>query len=193
MQQQIRTFVALKVDAGEKLLEEFGKLKALLKGEQINWVPRENLHLTLRFIGNTSRTQLYDLVDGLCQVATETGAFDICVRGTGYFKQRGIPRVLFAGIEAGKPLQQLAQRVDNVAVDAGFQPNAKVFRPHLTLGRIKQLKNRLRFAEITSAFVEMEYHYQRIDGFVLYQCILRSEGPVYKVIREFPFAGASPV
>lgn len=185
MQKEIRTFVALKINPEQELITQLRTFKTLFKEERINWVPEDNFHLTLRFIGNTSREQLYNLVDKLEDVAKEQAGFSFRIEGAGYFKSKGTPRVLFVKITEEEALKQLAKKVESAVTSVGFLPELKSFRPHLTFGRIKFLENRNRFMSILDALPEKEYQQVEVSEFILYQSILRSEGPIYKPIQTF--------
>ncbi|WP_340114485.1 RNA 2',3'-cyclic phosphodiesterase [Maribellus mangrovi] len=185
MQKEIRTFIALKIKPEQELVTQMRTFKKLFKDESINWVPEDNFHLTLRFIGNTTREQLYNLVDKLEDVTKEQAGFSFKIEGAGYFKSKGNPRVLFVKITEEEALKQLAKKVESAVTSIGFFPELKSFRPHLTLGRIKFLENRNRFMSIIDELPEKEYQQVEVSEFVLYQSILRPEGPVYKPIQTF--------
>ncbi len=169
----------------QALVNQLWNFQKLFKNERINWVPEDNFHLTLRFIGNTTREQLYELVDRLDEVAAEQKQFGFTISGAGYFKSKGNPRILFLKINEEKMLTDLATKVEAAVTATGFNTELKPFRPHLTLGRIKNLDNRSRFTSIIDALPEKEYQQVEVSEFILYQSILRAEGPAYKPIQKF--------
>ncbi|WP_240928440.1 RNA 2',3'-cyclic phosphodiesterase [Maribellus sediminis] len=185
MRNEIRTFIAIKINPDQKLLDQFRTFKKLFNAERINWVAEDNFHLTLRFIGNTTREQLYGLVDRLEEVANDTSKFSFKIQGAGYFKSKGNPRVLFVRITEEEAMSQLAGKVEEIVTSIGFLPELKPFRPHLTLGRIKFLENRNRFMSVIDELPDKEYQQVEVSEFILYQSILRPEGPVYKPIQTF--------
>lgn len=187
MKDVIRTFVALKIQPEQKLIDQLNEFKRLFRNERINWVPENNFHLTLRFIGDTTRQQLYNLVDGLDALAPMFSPYEIKVEGAGYFSAKGKPRVLFLKVIYPEELQRLVSGVEQLVVETGFHPELKPFRPHLTLGRIKHLENSSRFIAILDSLPQHEYQHQMVSEIILYQSILRPEGPVYKPIQKFEF------
>jgi RNA 2',3'-cyclic 3'-phosphodiesterase len=187
MKTHIRTFIAIKIEPEQKLIKQFRTFKTFFKDERINWVPEDNFHLTLRFIGNTTHEQLCALVERLNEVAVEQTSFAFKIEGAGYFKSKGNPRVLFLKIKEEEALKKLAEEVESAVTEIGFHAELKPFRPHLTLGRIKFLKNRNRFYAIIGEMPETVCQHVQVSEFVLYQSILRTEGPIYKSIQTFKF------
>ena len=185
MQNEIRTFIGIKIKPEQQLSDQFRAFRKIFNEERINWVPETNFHLTLRFLGNTTREQLYSLVDRLEEMANKTAKFNFKIEGAGYFKSKGNPRVLFVQITEEQALSQLAVKVEDVVRSIGFLPELKPFRPHLTLGRIKFLENRNRFMAIIDELPDKEYQQVEVSEFILFQSILRPEGPVYKPIQTF--------
>lgn len=145
----------------------------------------DNFHLTIRFIGNTTREQLYSLVDKLDRVGEVNQSFQFELKGAGYFSQKGKPRVLFVKISDSESLVALVQSVEKAVVGCGFHEELKPFRPHLTLGRIKHLESRTRFFSIVDDLRNLKFQNVEVTEFILYQSILQPEGPIYKPIKIF--------
>lgn len=185
MQKEIRTFIALKINAEEHVLHQLNYFKQVFKNDKIRWVAPDNLHLTLRFMGNTTRQQLDKLLDGLEIVAGNNKPFRFKINGADYFKSKGKPRVLFVEIDQSAPLTHLAKQIDTTVVSCEFKEELKPFRPHLTLGRIKYLESRTRFCNIVEALNEKEYQTVDIAEFILYESVLKPDGPIYKPIKTF--------
>lgn len=185
MKDVIRTFIALKIQPEQRLIDQLNEFKRLFRNERINWVPEDNFHLTLRFIGDTTREQLYSLVDGLEALTPLFSPFEIKVEGADYFSAKGKPRVLFLKVVYPDELQKLVSGVEQLVVETGFHPELKPFRPHLTLGRIKHLGNRNRFIAVLDSLPQYEYQRQMVSEIILYQSILLPDGPVYKPIQKF--------
>ncbi len=185
MQKEIRTFVAIKIHPEKRLLEQVESFKSAFKDERINWVNEASFHLTLRFIGKTTPEQLNELEDRFEDLAENIKSFSMVIKGTGYFKSKGKPRVLFVKITETEALSELHAALEEQVVASGFHRELKPFRPHLTLGRIKHLESRLRFCSIVDQLDTVEYHQVEVSEFILYQSILKPEGPVYKTIKTF--------
>lgn len=185
MRTEIRTFIAIKIHPGEKVLNQLNDFKTIFKKDGIRWVHEDNFHLTLRFIGNTTREQLCFLVDNLKLVAGNLKSFQIETKGVGCFSSKGKPRVLFVKIMESEALTELVAEVEKNVVAAGFHAELKPFRPHLTLGRIKNLERRVHFHSVIEELDDIKYQDSYVSEFILYQSILKPEGPIYKPIKIF--------
>ena len=185
MKDKIRTFIAIKIEPEQKLVNQLLEFKKHFKDERINWVQEDNLHLTLRFLGETSREQVLALHTKFEQLSNQIRSFEFKISGTGTFGSKGNPRVIFVNIQFTEEMEKLAKEIEKVVVSVGFHKELKPFRPHLTLGRIKYLNNRLRFLQIMDEIPQVDYQNVRVSEFVLYQSILRQEGPVYKPLKTY--------
>lgn len=94
----LRTFVAVKIEPAPQLLQTIKDLKNKLLGEPVKWVDPNNLHITLKFLGDTLPSQVDEVGEELNQVAKLFSAFSFELEGLGFFKNKGMPRVLFANI-----------------------------------------------------------------------------------------------
>lgn len=185
MENNIRIFIAIKINPEQKLKAQFDEFKLLFKDERINWVQEDNFHLTLRFIGNTNAGQVRVLCDKLVELAKQINPFEFQILGAGYFGTKDNPRVLFVNTRVPDEMKQLANDVEKAVVSLGFRGELKPFRPHLTLGRIKHLENRSRFIRVLDEMPQQHYQSVHVSEFILYQGILRPEGPVYQPIKTF--------
>ena len=186
MREHIRTFIAIKIAPNKEILKLLQHFKNLLSNDRINWVDSNNFHLTLRFIGNTTRQQLYDLVDRLEYLFSDKSKFEIKLKGSGYFKSKNQPRVLFIKLNESEDLLKLVPEIEEQVVACGFNGEQKTFRPHLTLGRIKSVENRNRFFSILDEMPTIEYQKVEVKEIILFQSILKQTGPEYRPIKTFP-------
>lgn len=180
----LRTFVAVKVEPSPVLQETMNDLKQKLAGEQVKWVEPNNLHLTLKFLGDTLPSQVDEIGEELNQAAKLFFAFTFRLEGLGFFKSRGMPRVLFVHINEGEVLQHLADEIDSRLAKLGYQPEKRPFKPHLTLARIKYLKNKKVFYEAVEKYRSTFMQTTEINELVFYRSILKPHGPEYKSIAK---------
>src|SRR5579871_4609423 len=127
----MRLFVGLALP--QSLKDRLAPLMSGLPGAR--WVPPENLHLTLRFVGEVDEREAALLDEALTTV--ERSPFELQVAGCGIFAQRRGPEAVWIGVTSTPPLVDLQAAVERAAVRAGLAPEEKRFRPHITLARLK--------------------------------------------------------
>lgn len=184
----MRLFVALALPAETR--DILAELREKLPGAR--WVARENLHLTLRFIGEVRGGDYDRVLEALAEVPGRP--FELAVRSTGAFPPRGNPRVLFADVEAGPPLAALARRIDRALVDAGFPGEARKFTAHVTLARLEGAPS-LAAGEWIARHHLLRGPPFTADRFGLYSSKTGNAGPVYQIEAEYPlerFNDSSP-
>ncbi len=183
----MRLFVA--VELSEQARAEVAALQAELRrsGADVKWVEPENLHLTLKFLGETAEEKVAALTGALRQAAAEARPFSISMEGLGAFPQNQHPRVLWTGIKEGRqPLEELAAGVEEACSRLGFPSGERPFSAHLTIGRVRSpaglgpLVQRLRETRFgPSDRVE-------VRRAVLFRSVLSPQGPVYRALAELP-------
>ena len=130
-----RLFVALWLPGplAEAALARLEELRA--GGRGVRWVRREQLHVTLKFLGETRVEAVPEIEAALAGVAAGSRPFRMGLRPGGVFPPSGPPRVVWLGVAPGEELRDMAARVERALLPLGFSPERRSFRPHLTLGR----------------------------------------------------------
>jgi len=150
------------------------------------WVPPENLHLTLRFVGEVDEREIALLDEALSTI--QRAPFDLQVSGCGIFAQRRGPEAVWIGVASTPPLVDLQAAVERAAVRAGLAPEEKRFRPHITLARLKDAPQpRLQ------AFVAGHNLFKEtvaIGEFGLFSSKLGSGDPIYIEEAAYPLTAA---
>jgi 2'-5' RNA ligase len=183
MEKSFRTFIAIKIIPKNTLIQLFSRLKVHLNDEDIKWVEPNNFHLTLRFLGNTSATQVEEIKTGLENIACNYKCFSFNLKGLGFFKNNGKPKVLFAKTEETQTLKLLTTEIENLIVRFGFEKETRDFNPHLTLGRIRFLNEKHKFFLLVQKFAETEIQKVNVSELIFYQSILNSTNPIYSPIK----------
>lgn len=181
----MRTFIAIKIVPEKKLADLFSTLKDSLNNENINWADVDNLHLTLRFIGETEKKQVDEIIRLIDEVAQQFHQFQFCLSDAGFFKSKNQPRILFFAVDNGFKLKQLADEIDEKIVSLGFSREERLFNPHLTIGRIKFIQNKTAFYDLINQYKGTEIQKIEVSEIVYYQSILTSAGAIYKPIKIF--------
>jgi 2'-5' RNA ligase len=180
----MRTFIAIKIKPEKQLLKVYSELKKLLENEAISWVSPDILHLTLRFLGETSFQQVEEIISLLDNICKEYHPFQFNLKEAGFFKSKNQPRVLFFAVKNRLMFKQLAAEIEERVVALGFSREERSFNPHLTIGRIKFLQNKMAFYDLINQYKEAEIQTVTVSEIVYYQSILTSDGAIYKPIHQ---------
>jgi RNA 2',3'-cyclic 3'-phosphodiesterase len=136
----LRSFIAVEmpVEIQAAISRSTAALQKSLPKPLIRWVATENIHLTLKFLGDVSPTNLESLAEDLKAEAATHAAFSIPVSSLGAFPNARRARVIWIGLEAPPALAALQRGVEAVAARLGYPPEERPFSPHLTIGRVGQ-------------------------------------------------------
>ena len=185
----MRLFLALQIPpAVRKNLAEFlAELRAL--SSQPRWVRAENLHVTLKFIGEVRPEKLRDIRRALSAVHSDR-LVTLDFRGLGFFPNEKRPRVFWAGIEASTNLVQLASDVDRVLAELGFPPEKRPFSAHLTLARFEPPGAPQNLCAVIRENAKREFGSVAAKEFHLIESKLKPGGAEYTTLETFPFVVA---
>jgi len=179
----IRLFVALGLP--DDLCDELSMMCGGIPGAR--WVPEENYHLTLRFVGEVPGWQAQEVDEALA--AIRAPGFDLTLRGVGTFGKNGRMASLWVGVEKTEPLMFLQAKVETALQRIGLEPERRRFAPHVTLARIERAA-----PDKTVAFVQAHNLFRAapvpVDGFTLYSSRLGKEQAVYE--REVEYGLLEP-
>ena len=185
----MRLFVALEIPPAvrENLAGLIRDLRAI--APQPKWVRAENLHITLKFIGEVADTKLEAIRKTLDAVRSKEPV-TLDFRGLGFFPNEKHPRVFWAGMEASANLKGLAADIDRAMEKLGIPREQRPFSPHLTLARFQPpgLPEKLRSAIKESA--TRDFGVLRTNEFHLIESKLKSSGAEYTTLETFPFVTA---
>ena len=180
MNQKIRLFIAIElpVPIKQALIETTAQLGRRLPEGIVRWVKPEQMHLTLRFLGDTAVSQLPVLQNQLIELGNQHTAFRLRLNGVGAFPNRQKPRVVWAGL-AGELtiLQEIQVALEEQVVASGWPGEQRPFHPHITLGRVKDA-GQVREMAWGVDLAALEF---RVTAVHLVQSELRPSGPIYTV------------
>lgn len=160
-------------------------IDAMDDSPDFRWQEEEQLHLTLRFVGEVERPVAEDLATALG--AIRTGRFDLRISGVGRFEQRG-SGALWAGVEPKPAVAALAAKVERACLAAGLEPERRAFHPHVTIARWKGRRTRevAAFLERKAALASEPF---RVDAFSLFESHLSRQGAHYEEVECYPLIG----
>jgi RNA 2',3'-cyclic 3'-phosphodiesterase len=181
-----RLFAAIKVSPDSEFLDGFRDLRQLLKHEKIKWVEEHNIHITLKFFGETEENRIPLICKILENVASVSADFTFSLNNLGIFGSRYDPRVIWIGITPFDEMASVMKTLRNSLEKAGFESDRQNIVPHLTLGRIKFLNDKTAFQKIIDENRDLSSTEIRAGKFILFESILKKEGPVYLALQSFP-------
>jgi 2'-5' RNA ligase len=179
----LRAFIAIEIP--KEIKSRIDSQTAALRraaGRSVRWVTINNIHLTLKFLGEISESNIEILKQALETEAGRARSFEIEVKGLGAFPNPRRPRVIWVGLEAPPHLAALQHNIDAATSRIGYPGDEKAFSPHLTIGRVREqcppeesraLRDTLETTQLASLgrFAAGAIHLFRSD--------LKSDGPVY--------------
>src|SRR3989344_6016975 len=171
----IRAFIALELPV--KIIDGLKKIQDELKDgtNKVAWAKPENIHLTLKFLGDIEAYK----IDSIARL----------LEGVGTFPAAGNPRVIWVGIEqsgvGGSELGELYDNLEHKFAAIGFPKEERTFKPHLTLGRIKLLKDKKVFKERLEEFKDREVGQFTVHSLCFFKSRLTPEGAIHTRLKEY--------
>lgn len=145
------------------------------------WLDEDQLHLTLRFIGEVDRHIAGDVHAALGSV--HHPAFEIALDGIGAFERRGEPVTVWAGVKPHAPLKTLHKKIDQACLRAGVEPDRRAYMPHITIARLGRGAGPVQaLIEDSGALAGDPF---AVDEFRLYESELGADGPIYSMVAAY--------
>ena len=160
------------------------------KGIPVSWTPEPNLHLTLKFLGETMDARLSELAGCMAEAVRDFPPFQLRVEKAGAFPTLRAPRVLWIGIrEPLELVRKLHQNMENALSGAGFPRDERPFHPHVTVGRVRGRVAPGWGETYASAVSGVAFEAVFVASYRVYESRLSPSGAHYSVLREVPFGG----
>ena len=154
-------------------------------------VKPENIHLTMKFLGEIDQSQAEKIGFALTQLSSGSTPFTASLKGIGAFPGwNNHPRVIWVGVEPLEPIRHLFQGIDHTLVRLGIPGDRKPFSPHLTLARISFVDHgsEQTIRRLQNPSHEPEFGSFSVDRVNLYRSVLQPGGPVYSILSSHPFS-----
>lgn len=180
-----RLFVAIKLNPDKNFLETYNFLKKNLNQDSIKWVETDNLHLTLKFLGETQEDKIPQIKQILKYFVINKSPLNLKFDKVGIFGSAYNPRVIWFGINENTQIKDFGNELLNQFNENGFASDRQNFVPHLTVGRIKFLHNKKDFQSVIDQVKDKYIQSFNISEIVLFESILKPAGPVYKIIEKY--------
>lgn len=185
----MRLFVGVELDpevaaAAASLAAELQRRAVRLAPDaRITWIPQDRLHLTIRFIGDTDE-QSARAIRAVLEPAVEIQPSGLTIAGTGAFPPKGAPRVLWAGLGAGREaLHHVEAEVSQRLESAGVPREERPFSPHLTLARVREASG-LRSSELFDGLTDTALGTTQVEAITLFESRLSPKGPTYVPLQR---------
>ena len=190
---RLRTFIA--VELAPSVITRAGDLidKLRVAAAEINWVRPQQMHLTLKFLGDVPDTETPDICRVVSEVAADFEPFEITCRGAGAFPNAKQPRTLWIGIEDGADeLKNLQVALDDaLKAKLGFAKEPRGFHPHLTIGRVKRELpgSHGELTQLLEKHVHFDADLTVIDEVVTFASFLGRQGPRHDALDHAILGG----
>ena len=177
-----RGFLAIDIGSNQniiKLENEIKKTKANIK-----LVEPENIHITIKFLGDTDE-QLIDEIENIIKKSVEKiKPFNISLKSIGVFPNTNYIKIIWIGIESGPEISTITDNINEKLIDLGFKKENRGFSPHLTIGRVKSVKNKDKILGIISNYKDFEFAKITVDSIKLKKSVLTEKGPIYTTLKD---------
>ncbi len=179
-----RLFIAIKINNSNSFLNVQEEIKLSLQRERIKWIDPDNLHLTLSFLGDTDELIIPKLKLAMDSIVGNFSQFNMELKSVGVFKSINFPTVLWIGIEPNKIMSEIKKALDLQLKSIGIAVEMREFKPHLTIGRIKNITDKKNLELLLKNYSNKKISNQLVNEIILYESILSSDGPIYNVIYK---------
>lgn len=179
---KFRGFISIDIDTFPKLVEFEKEIKET--GANVKLVNPENVHITLKFLGDTDEEQTDEIERIIRDSVKEINPFNIQLNGTGVFPNQNYIKVIWIGINQGDQIGTIAYIIDEQLSKLGFKKEKRGFSPHLTIARVKTAENKEKLLQIIEKYKDVEFADIRVSSIKLKKSDLTPKGPIYTTLRE---------
>jgi RNA 2',3'-cyclic 3'-phosphodiesterase len=180
-----RLFIGIRCSQQLFLADLQAEMKQILARSRITWVDPANFHITLKFLGDVEEIYNNSIMILLDSIAKEHNSAVLFPHALGTFGPKYQPRVIWFGYNENQVLTSLQTAIDDRLAELGFAAEPKVFTPHLTLGRVKEIVEKKEFENYLNLRIRFDTSKFVVNSFQLMKSVLKKEGPEYHTLGEF--------
>jgi len=183
----MRVFIA--IELSEEVKKGIAQVQSEMMGStnKVKWVEPSSMHVTLKFLGEVEDKRLNNIFDATDNVAAEFIPFQVEIKGTGAFPSIGRPKVLWVGIDQGSnELIRIVNKLEEKLFSCGFPREKKKWTPHITLGRVKQLKDKEFIRKVIDREKQTQGGKMQVKYITVMQSRLTPQGAIYTPLKRFP-------
>ena len=179
--EKIRTFIAIDIKASSDLIAFENEFKNI--DSKIKIVEPNNIHITLKFLGDTDIHLIDDIHKKIEKSVNEIKPFDIKLEGTGVFPNTNYLKVIWVGIKNGQQLEEISNKIDKNLNELGIKKEKRKFSAHLTIARIKSANNKDKILKIIGKYKNYNFGIINVHSIKLKKSVLTPKGPIYTNIK----------
>lgn len=177
-----RGFIAIEIGTFPKLAELGSAINKT--GANVKIVEPENVHITLKFLGETEETLMEEIESIIKNAVEDVDPFNIQLKGTGVFPNPNYIKVVWIGINQGEKIGEIAHKIDESLSKLRFKKEKRGFSPHLTIARVKSAKNKDKLLQIIEKYRDVEFANISVNSIKLMKSELTPKGPIYTILKE---------
>ncbi len=177
-----RGFIAIDIKATSQITmfeKEIAKT-----GADIKLVEPENIHITVKFLGDTDEKYIDSIEQSIKESVREIKPFPITLKGTGVFPNQNYIKVVWIGIIDNGRIETIVRAIDEKLEPLGFKKENRGFSPHLTVGRVKTARNKDQLLKVIGNYQTVEFTLQNVRCISLKKSELTPKGPIYTSLRD---------
>ena len=179
---KFRGFIAIDIGSFPKIVQFENEIKNT--GANIKLVEPENIHITLKFLGDTNDEHIDRIGEIINNEVKETDSFEIQLKGTGVFPNQSYIKVIWIGIKNGDQIGKIAKKIDEQISELGFEREKRGFSAHLTIARVKSAKNKEKLLQVIEKYRDIEFGIFKVNSIKLKKSELTPKGPIYTTLKE---------
>jgi len=176
----MRAFIAVEIDnlTKQKISDLISNLKK--SGADVKWITEDQMHLTLKFLGNIDESKTREISDVLSSISSNFKSFTISLSNIGAFPNLNRPRIIWVGIDKGAEyLKTISEKIETGLKKLEFEKEDREFNLHLTLGRVKTSKNLSELKKLLNETLFNSQNEIKINSLILFQSTLTPKGAIY--------------
>jgi len=180
----MRTFIAVGIssEARERIAQIQAEFRSV--GPDVKWVEPENLHITLKFLGEVEKERLLEVIEKTKLGVGEISNFKVHLSGLGTFPSVKSPRIVWVGVSQGKDeLRRLSEGIEENLSHLGFPKEKRGFSAHLTIGRVRSPKGKEKLVKKIEELEATDVGEFPVDKVLVMESQLSSKGPTYRIIE----------
>jgi len=179
---EFRGFIAIDITPFQKLSDLINEIKN--SGANIKTVEPGNIHITLKFLGDTNEEKIDNINDIIINSVEGIKPFDIKLKGAGFFPNHNYIKVVWVGIENTEQMQIIAKKIDEKLSTIGFDREKRKFSAHLTIARVRSAQNKEKLIQIINKYQDVEFAKITVNKIKLKKSVLTPKGPIYSTLEE---------